>query len=254
MTARSRSAFARARFGGPVAAARPRRLVWFLDLDDTLHDASHAMFGAIDRRMTDFLQQHLGLDRAAADALRRDYWLRYGATLVGLVRHHRVDPQRFLDETHDFDIPALLRAERGLRTLGRRLADRKVLLTNSPALYAGRVLLGIGLDRHIRTRYAVEDMRVHGQYRPKPAPGLFRAVLARERIGGRFAGARPVLVDDNAANLKAARAAGFATVLVARPRPDGARRLAGSAYLTARVRSVRQLPALAARLRPGGPR
>jgi putative hydrolase of the HAD superfamily len=30
----------------------PRR-VWFFDLDNTLHDASHAILGTIDRRMTD---------------------------------------------------------------------------------------------------------------------------------------------------------------------------------------------------------
>jgi putative hydrolase of the HAD superfamily len=259
-TARKRPAFALARFGGPgsAAAPRPRNLVWFLDLDDTLHDASHAMFGAIDRRMTDFLVQHLQIEPAAADFLRRDYWRRYGATLAGLVRHHRVDPQRFLDETHDFDIPVLLRAERGVRTIGRRLVGRKVLLTNSPAAYAGRVLRGIGLHRHITTRYAVEDMRVHGQYRPKPAPSLFRAVLAREKIGVR--GSRvdsrhlPVLVDDNADNLKAAHAAGFATVMIARPGSGGGRRLAGGAYVSARVHSIHQLPAVAARLRGRGPR
>jgi putative hydrolase of the HAD superfamily len=229
-------------------------LIWFFDLDDTLHDASHAMFGAIDTRMTDFLQHHLGLERGRADFLRRDYWQRYGATLVGLMRHHRVDAQRFLDESHDFDVAALLRAERGLGAVGRRLAGRKVLLTNSPAGYAGQVLRGIGLHRHITKRYAVEDMRVHGHYRPKPALCLFRAMLAREKIAGRTARARAVLVDDNAANLKAARAAGFATVMVVRPGARGPRRLAGSAYVCARIRSVKQLPALAARLQGGGAR
>jgi putative hydrolase of the HAD superfamily len=233
------------------ARRAPRPLVWFFDLDDTLHDASHAVFGAIDARMTDYLQRHLGLARGAADRLRRDYWLRYGATLVGLMRHHRVDARHFLDETHDFDVMALLRAERGLALLGRALPGRKVLLTNSPADYAGRVLRGIGLHRHITRRYAVEDMRLHGHYRPKPALSLFRAMLARERIGGRTARAQAVLVDDNAANLRAARAAGFATVLVTRPAAPGARRRAAGAYVGARIRSVKQLPALAARLRAG---
>jgi putative hydrolase of the HAD superfamily len=224
-------------------------VVWFFDLDDTLHDASHAMFGAIDVRMTDFLALHLEITRTQADALRREYWLRYGATLVGLARNHRVDLQRFLDETHDFDIAALLRAERGMAHLGRRLPGRKVLLTNAPAGYAGEVLRGIGLHRHITTRYAVEDMRVHGHYRPKPALSLFRAIRIRERIGGRTARRRAILVDDNAANLKAARAAGFATVMFVRRPAAGARRIRGAGYVDARIRSVRQLSALTARLR-----
>ena len=237
----------------PAAPARARPLVWFLDLDDTLHDASHAMFHAIDARMTDYVERHLKVGREAADRLRRSYWQRYGATLLGLIRHHGVDARRFLRETHDFDVASLLRAERGLEHLGRRLPGRKVLLTNAPLDYAGRVLRGIGLHRHIATRYGVESMRVHGHYRPKPSRSMLRAMLVRERLGGRSPSARAVLVDDNAANLKAARAAGFATVLVKRSAGGGARRLAGCAYVMARIRSVKQLPALAARLRVRAP-
>jgi putative hydrolase of the HAD superfamily len=244
----NRPARARAPAGSPPA------LVWFFDLDDTLHDASHAMFAAIDARMTDYVQEHLQLDRAGADALRRHYWLRYGATMLGLIRHHGIDAHHFLRTTHDFDVAARLRAESGLAHWSRRLAGRKVLLTNSPLQYAGQVLRGIGLHRHFATRYAIESMRVHGHYRPKPARSMFRAMLVREGLGGRPAGMRAVLVDDNLANLKSARAVGFATVLVVRAAAGAGaapRRLPGAAYVDARIRSVKQLPALAARLRPG---
>jgi len=231
---------------GPV-----RPIVWFFDLDDTLHDASHAMFAAIDERMTDYVQRHLRVERAVADRLRHDYWQRYGATLLGLARHHDVDVDDFLQRTHDFDVAALLRAERGVAHLGRRLAGRKVLLTNAPSAYAARVLHGIGLQRHIVTRYAVEDMRVHGHYRPKPSRSMLRAMLVRERLGRGSGAARAVLVDDNLDNLKAARAAGYATVLFVRDRGRTPRRVAGASHVMGRVRSIRQLPALAARLRAG---
>jgi putative hydrolase of the HAD superfamily len=231
------------------AGAR-RPLVWFFDLDDTLHDASHAMYAAIDARMTDYMQEHLRLDRERADALRLDYWRRYGATLLGLVRHHGVDARHFLETTHDFDVGARLRAETGLAHWGRRLPGRKRLLTNAPLGYAGRVLRGIGLHRQFERRYALESLRVHGQYRPKPSRAMFRTLLVRERLGARPARAQPVLVDDNVANLKAARAVGYAAVLVdLRGRAvAGRRRLAGAAWLDGRVHSVKQLPALAARL------
>jgi len=111
-------------------------------------------------------------------------------------------------------------------------------------------LRGIGWHRHIGSCYAVERMRVHGQLRPKPALSMLRTMLVREKLGGRCGAARAVLVDDNAANLKAARAAGFATVLVARHVKGTMRRLAGRAYVMGRIRSVKQLPALVARLRP----
>jgi putative hydrolase of the HAD superfamily len=235
---------------------RPR--VWFLDLDDTLHHASHAIFAAIDLRMTDFVERHLGVGRDEADRLRRDYWQRYGATLIGMVRHHGVDAGRFLHETHDFDVAALLRVERGLHRLGRALPGRKLLLTNSPDRYARDVLRGIGLHRELRRRYSIEDQRLHGQWRPKPSVAMLRALLAREGLpNGRALGRRAVLVDDNRDNLRAAYRAGLATVLVQMRDdllPGGmGRRLRGGAYLCGRLRSVRRLPALAARLRANRP-
>ena len=63
-------------------AAR-RSPVWVFDLDDTLHHATPHIFPHINRAMTAYLQRHLGLDERAAGELRRHYWTRYGATLIG---------------------------------------------------------------------------------------------------------------------------------------------------------------------------
>jgi putative hydrolase of the HAD superfamily len=78
----------------------PRERVWLFDLDNTLHDASHAAFGATNRAMTEYMVEHLGLDFDAASALRQHYWHHYGATLLGLVRHHGVRAAHFLEQTH----------------------------------------------------------------------------------------------------------------------------------------------------------
>jgi putative hydrolase of the HAD superfamily len=194
-----------------VQPPRPtRRLVFFFDLDDTLHDASHAIFRQIDRRMTDYVERHLLVDRDEADRIRTLYWHRYGATLLGLVRHHAIDPAHFLRETHDFDVGALVRAERGLTRLFARLPGRKVLLTNAPMGYASEVLRALAVHRHFRARYSIEKMRVHGTFRPKPSRMMLRALLARERVPA----SRAVLVEDSLANLKAARALGYRGVLM----------------------------------------
>ena len=49
------------------------KTVWLFDLDNTLHDASHAAFGATNRAMTEYMVEHLGLDFDAASALRQHY-------------------------------------------------------------------------------------------------------------------------------------------------------------------------------------
>lgn len=217
-----------------------RRLIWYFDLDGTLHDASHAIFAAIDTRMTDYVVRHLQVGHEQANQLRLTYWRRYGATMLGLIRHHAVDPHHFLRETHDFDVARLLRAERGLAQLFARLPGRKVLLTNAPQAYAESVLAGLDLARQIGTRYSIESMRVHGTFRPKPSRAMLRHMLARERVARGAA----ILVEDSAANLKAARAVGFRTVLIGRGGRAGR-----ASYVGLRVRTVRDLPRALARLR-----
>lgn len=227
-----------------AARTRDRHPVWFFDLDNTLHDASHAIFRAIDSRMTSYVERHLAVDRAEADRLRRHYWLRYGATLLGLVRHHGIDPHHFLHETHDFDVADLLRAERGLGRLFARLPGRKVLLTNAPARYARAVVRALAIDRHLAARYSIETMRVHGSFRPKPSRSMLRHMLARERaLRG-----QAVLVEDSAVNLRAARAVGFRTVLVTGHSRSPAGTSPGS-RIGLRLRSVLELPRARARLR-----
>ena len=82
------------------APLRKRHPVWLFDLDNTLHDASHAAFEPISAAMTRYIAEHLELADDAATALRQRYWKRYGATLLGLVRHHAIDAAHFLDHTH----------------------------------------------------------------------------------------------------------------------------------------------------------
>ena len=50
--------------------------------------------------MGDYVAEHVGVSHEEADRLRQNYWLRYGATLLGLVRHHGVRAAHFLDQTH----------------------------------------------------------------------------------------------------------------------------------------------------------
>ena len=182
--------------------------------------------------------------------MRTLYWRRYGATLLGLVRHHAVDAADFLRAAHDFDVAALVRAERGLTRLFARLPGRKVLLTNAPRAYADAVLKALAVQRHFGARYTIEAMRVHGRFRPKPSRLMLRAMLARERVQA----ARAVLVEDSFTNLKAARGLGFRTVhMTGHGTRLAARRQralphAGSIV----VRSLHQLPrALTLLRRPG---
>jgi putative hydrolase of the HAD superfamily len=187
--------------------------LWLFDLDNTLHDASHAIFPAINDNMNGFIgrilaQAGLACDAASVNALRYQYWQRYGATLAGMMRHHAVRAEDFLREAHRFDdLAQMIRAERGLVHLLKRLPGRKILLTNAPHVYAKSVLRHLRLHPHFVRHISIEAMQVHRQLRPKPSRQFLRKLLAKQRIAAR----RCILVEDTVENLKAARQLGMRT-------------------------------------------
>ncbi len=218
----------------------PRDRVWLFDLDDTLHNASHRAFRELNASMTAYIETHLGLPTDEAVALRHGYWIRYGATLTGLQRHHGVKAAHFLHETHL--LPGLDEHLHGhahdLAAL-RRLRGRKFLMTNAPLAYAERVLAAIGLLGVFEGLICIEDMRCFGDSRPKPDARMFRMVLARLKLRP----SRCVLVEDTLVHQKTARGLGMQTVWMQRwLRRAGARRLHRKpVYVSRRVSSLAAL-------------
>jgi putative hydrolase of the HAD superfamily len=209
--------------------------------------------------MTAYVETHLGLDTAEADRLRRHYWKRYGATLLGMIRHHQVDAADFLRETHDLKaLRDMVRWERGLSRLLKRLPGRKILLTNAPTAYSTEVLRHIGLQRHFAHHIAIEDMHVHRQLRPKPSTLMLRRLLRKHRLAPH----RCVLVEDTLVNLRHAKRVGVRTAWVTQylrmSDPSGKagprigplpKMLKRPAYVDVKVKSVLQLPSHLRRLR-----
>lgn len=199
----------------PSALSRFRRpgigeTVWLFDLDNTLHDASHAVFDAIDQHMGSAVATSLGIDAQAANALRAKYWKRYGATVIGMVRHHGIKAREFLALSHDFEVAPLVRAEVGLAARIRQLPGYKVLLTNAPERYAREVLKTLDILHCFDGLWAIDHMTLQGRMRPKPSQALMRQVLAHLKVPAR----QVILVEDTLHNLKSARQAGMRTAYI----------------------------------------
>ncbi|AMC37094.1 pyrimidine 5'-nucleotidase [Janthinobacterium sp. B9-8] len=189
--------------------------VWIFDLDNTLHNADLHAFPVINRAMTAYLSQHLQLSEQAATALRTDYWLRYGATLLGLRRHHpHINPQHFLRMTHPLnELLMAVHPMPGLAMAIRSLPGDKLLFTNGPRHYAIAMLLALGIDDCFSGVVSVEDVDLI----PKPQIAAYRKLLARFKLDPR----RCILVEDTLANLKTAKQLGMKTVWM-NPRSYGA--------------------------------
>jgi putative hydrolase of the HAD superfamily len=208
--------------------------VWIFDLDNTLHNASPHIFPHINQAMTAYLQNHLGLDEAGAGELRRRYWMRYGATLLGLIRHHGTDPRHFLWHTHQFpELKRMLVREPQLRATVRRLPGRKFVFSNAPVHYARAVLKALAIADLFDGVFSIESTR----FRPKPDTYGFLRLCRNNRLRPQ----RCIMVEDSLDNLRTASRLGMKTVWVTR-----ARRAPG--YVDVKIAGLMQLPRMLAHL------
>ena len=239
-------------WGGPAGgrgsvsqAVGSRSPVWLFDLDNTLHNASATAFPMINRAMTEYIERELAVDREEAYRLRGQYWQRYGATMLGLMRHHGVKAPHFLHHTHLLPgLEAHLQVHPHDAAALARLPGRKFVLTNAPQAYAERVLGELGLTRIFDGVIAIDQMRMFGHWRPKPDARMFKALAVRLGV----APARCVLVEDTLEHQKAARRVGMRTVWMQRwvhraaHGPEvGIRLRRKPAYVCDRIRSLQAL-------------
>ena len=183
---------------------------WVFDLDNTLYDPSVRLFDQIERLMTAYVAEALGVSRAEADRLRADYWRRYGTTLAGLMAEHDLDPEPYLVAVHDIDF-GVLAPDPELRARIGALPGRRIVYTNGSADYAARVLEARGLGGAFDAVYGVE----HAGYRPKPETAAFEAVFGLDGLTP----AKGAMFEDDPRNLAAPFDMGMRTVHVA-PEPD----------------------------------
>ncbi|SDW09835.1 pyrimidine 5'-nucleotidase [Roseicitreum antarcticum] len=185
---------------------------WVFDLDNTLYPPHSRLFDQIDQRMTAYIMQTLGVDRAQASKLRLEYWRDYGTTLAGLMRLHDIDPVPYMAWVHDIDFTALT-PDPALRARIAALPGRRIVFTNGSAPYAIRVLEGRGLAGLFDAVYGVE----HAGYLPKPERAAFEAIFAADQLDS----TRAAMFEDDPRNLSAPHAMGMRTVHVA-PAPSPA--------------------------------
>ena len=207
---------------------RARRApVWVFDLDDSLHHATPNIVPHINRAMTAYIERLLALDHAAATALRQHYWQRYGATLLGLIRHHGVDPHHFLAETHNFDdLGALIITAPALAHTLEALPGRRIIFSNAPRRYTHDVLAQTGLRRFFDAVYTVESFG----FQPKPLRSGFLKLLQREHVKAH----QCIMIEDSLANLVMAKRLGMHTLWVTRS-------LRNSPWVDHKLRSITDL-------------
>ena len=178
---------------------------WVFDLDNTLYPSECDLFAQVDTRMTTFVAEALGLDRAAALSIQKRYYAEHGTTLAGLMKLHDVSPQAFLDYVHDIDLTPVDACD-VLRANIAALPGRKFVFTNGSLRHAERVVEKRGLAGLFDAMFDIEA----AAFEPKPFAAAYHRMIAAFAI----APARAAMFEDIPRNLTLPAEMGFTTVLV----------------------------------------
>jgi len=178
---------------------------WVFDLDNTLYPHHSNVFAQMDVKMGGYIADLLKVDPVQARIIQKDYLMRYGTTLRGLMHHHNVDPHHYLSVVHDIDISPI-EENTLLRQSLKDLPGRKLVFTNADHPYAERVINRIGIGDTIDGIFDIHDAYLI----PKPTQDAYDTFIKKFNVNPKDA----VMVEDISRNLVPAKTMGMRTVWV----------------------------------------
>ena len=178
---------------------------WVFDLDNTLYPASSNLFNKIDIRMKEFIIKNLNLKPEEAYKLQKNYYLKYGTTLSGLMKNHNVLPKEFLEYVHNIDTSSLDQDAR-LGKILEKLPGDLYIYTNGSSGHAMNVMKRLEIDNYIDKIFDIED----ANYIPKPSKESLDIFVKKYNINPLEA----IFFEDISQNLINAKKIGFQTVLL----------------------------------------
>src|SRR3954449_8840756 len=182
---------------------------WVFDLDNTLYPHHVNLWQQVDVRIGEFVSAYLNVSREEARRIQKDYYLRYGTTMRGMMTEHGVRADDYLAYVHQID-HSPLEPNPAMGAAIAELPGRKLILTNGSTDHAGKVLERLGIGTHFE---AVFDI-IAAELEPKPAPQTYRRFLELHQVDP----ASSAMFEDLARNLVVPHQLGMTTVLVV---PDG---------------------------------
>lgn len=192
---------------------RPGTDTFVFDLDDTLYPRSAGLHEMMRLRVVRFIQELIGCEAQAAADLHAHYYATYGTSLIGLRRHHGVDPADFLSFVHEIELTTVTPSPE-LATALAALPGRRLVFTNGSARHAARILDHLGIADLFEAVCDIEACRYIG----KPGREAYETMIARHGV----VPGRAIMFDDRAVNLAVPHDLGMQTVLIGDPAPADA--------------------------------
>lgn len=184
---------------------------WVFDLDNTLYPHHVNLWQQVDKRIGEYVSGWLNVSPEEARRIQKDYYLRFGTTMRGMMSLHGVSADDYLAYVHQID-HSPLEPNPAMGAAIAKLPGRKLILTNGSVDHVDKVLERLGLSGHFD---AVFDI-IAAALEPKPASQTYERFLRLHDVDP----ARAAMFEDLARNLVIPHQLGMTTVLVV---PDGSK-------------------------------
>ena len=178
---------------------------WVFDLDNTLYSADSGIFQQVHKLMGKFIVEHLNVNINEAKNIQRKYYKKHGTTLKGLMDHHGIDPDSFLEEVHKLDYSIVspnLKLAKNLKNLN----GKKFIFTNANKKHADSILDKLQIANLFE---GIFDIKM-ANYIPKPEIQTYEKLIETYNINPN----KTIMFDDIAKNLVPASKKGFTTVWI----------------------------------------
>ena len=179
---------------------------WIFDLDNTMYDINLGLFKKISNRITDFIMSKYSLDIDQAKKIQKEYYLKYGLTLRGLIVEKKLEPEEFLDYVHDVEHPELKKNDQLISKI-RILEGKKIIFTNASLKHAKNILKVLELEDDFDRIIDIKDL----DYIPKPDRRSYKKLLECLNLNKEDLD-KTIFVEDTVKNLIPAKELGITTV------------------------------------------
>ena len=179
---------------------------WIFDLDNTMYDINLGLFKKISNRITDFIMSKYSLDIDQAKKIQKEYYLKYGLTLRGLIVEKKLEPEEFLDYVHDVEHPELEKNDQLISKI-RLLEGKKIIFTNATSNHAKKILKILELEHDFDQIIDIKDL----EYIPKPDKRSYKKLLECLNLNKENLD-KTIFFEDTVKNLIPAKELGITTV------------------------------------------
>ena len=175
---------------------------WIFDLDNTLYSGQTKVFSEVDKKMSAYISQKLNVDLLEAKKIQNKYFYESGTTLSGLMKHHKIDPNEFLEFVHDIDI-SWLPKDFLLREELKKIKEKKYIFTNGSHSHVVNVTKQLGIQDLFDGVFAITD----ADFVPKPHIDPYQKIIKKFNLNPE----ESILIEDIAHNLEQAKKLGMKT-------------------------------------------